>query len=170
MSLYVIDTSALVSLGISRVFDELTKRLELHTSEIVVEELDEMTTYDDTFAEAAGRALSETQEARNIEVHPVDSRERRLHPRLDRGESSCINVLKQLNADYLVTDDHRASGALEDYVGEKIVFSPILLKALTIKGIITDSEAVEELRAIAEDRNWYDSPLFEYGLNLFGTE
>lgn len=164
----MIDTSALVSLGISRVFDEVTSRLDLHTTDVVVDELEEMSQYNDPFAESAIRCLETIRQSNLITEHEIDVRGRDLHSKIDRGELSCVDLYRELEADYLVTDDHRASAALEDYVGGNIVFSPILLKALTKKGIITEREAVAELKTMAEHRNWFDSPLYQYGLQLFG--
>ncbi len=170
MALYVIDTSALVSLGLSEVFTEITGRLDLHITSIVVEELEEMAERQDDFADSPTTALKEIDEVQNIQLHELTSTEKRLHRALDPGESSCIDLVNELNGDYLVTDDHRASSALEDYLGPKIVFSPILLKALTTKNIITERKAVEELHTIAQGRNWFDSPLYTYALELFGEE
>jgi hypothetical protein len=41
---------------------------------------------------------------------------------------------------------------------------------LVLEEIIDERTAIEELRIIAEERNWFDSPLQEYGLKLFGKE
>jgi len=69
----------------------------------------------------------------------------------------------------LLTDDFRALGEIEKQIGEMVVLSPIILKVLTLRGIIDKRQALTKLDEMAERRDWLGRPIYRYAKKYFET-
>jgi predicted nucleic acid-binding protein len=160
----VADTSALVSLASGSVLDLFLDEFEVVVSEVVFEELEDLSQEDDLTAENAEKVLAskDLMELREVGGElPVSSR-------VDEGEASCVVVARELNADFLITDDLRALPGIESMVGEdKVAISPIVIRALTERGVLDMDEALSKLERIGDRRDWLHRPIFRRARKLF---
>lgn len=159
----VADTSALVTLSTADFLTVFLDEYDVHTTATVIEELEETAEYDDRHGKASQEVLevSDRFTAHEIEDEiPVSSR-------VDEGEASCARLTREVDAEYLITDDLRALPELQNMVDAEVAISPIVLKALVKRGVLGNSEAKERLDRIAEDRDWLEAPIYRRATELF---
>jgi len=160
----VADASALVSLASVSLLSLVLSEFIVVVSDVVVRELKEMSTYADTYGNAANEVLRNID---RIKVKKASNYQRFKTSRIDAGEASCMEIIESGEQDYLLTDDFRALGEIEKQIGEKVVLSPIILKVLVIRGIIDKSEALAKLNEMAEKRDWLGRPIYRYAKKYF---
>ena len=160
----VADASALVSLASVSLLSLVLSEFIVVVSDVVVRELEEMSTYADTYGNAANEVLRNID---RIKVKKASNYQRFKTSRIDAGEASCMEIIESGEQDYLLTDDFRALGEIEKQIGEKVVLSPIILKVLVIRGIIDKSEALAKLNEMAEKRDWLGRPIYRYAKRYF---
>lgn len=159
----VADSSAFISLVSAEALGLILEEFEIHTTEIVIRELEETSEYDDVHGEAAEEVLKNLGQ---IEVH--ETRDQKFQSsRIDEGEGSCVILSQQKNADFLITDDIKALPELQTLSNTKVAISPVILKALVKREIINNLEAQEKLEKAAENREWLESPIYRKAKNLF---
>lgn len=158
----VADTSALVSLATTDCLGTVFEEFEVHTTERVLAELDETAEYEDDHAVAASAAL-DCRELLTVHAveNPIES------ARIDAGEGSCAVLANDLAAPFLVTDDLRALPELESATTAQVAISPLLLRALVKREVLTDKEARASLDALAETRDWLGAPIYRRARRLF---
>lgn len=159
----VVDTSAVVSLAIGDVLVRVVDEYDVHTTRRVVDELEATAEYDDVHGAAAADALTSTE---SMTVHDVPDSEVRTS-RIDAGEASCVELVRRLDADFLLTDDLRALPELQELTGARVAISPILLRALVKRGVLSDDEARELLAEVAATRDWLGAPIYRRARDLF---
>lgn len=162
----VADTSALVSLAAAETLQLVLGEFEVHTTQTVVEELQETADYDDVHAAAAQRTLEQRDE---LAIHEVDAEES-PSARIDDGEMSCVALLDELDGQFLITDDYRALPELRAVTESRIAISPIVLKALVERGVLTIADAEDQLETMAEHRDWLEAPIYREARRLFQDE
>ncbi len=160
----VVDTSAFISLGFCDLVLVLLKEFEVHTTEVVIDELKEMREYEDEEGETAKKVIENKDE---ITIHEFDKKFNFKQRDIDRGEGSCAVLAKNTGTDFLITDDVRALPYLKTISMTKVVFSPIVLKALVHRNILSEKEAEEKLTDLIESRDWFETPIYEKSLELF---
>jgi predicted nucleic acid-binding protein len=124
--------------------------------------LEETSDYDDRHGEAAQIVLDNRNQ---ITVHDVEGEF--TSSRIDQGEGSCAKLTKGIDAEFLITDDLQALPELQTLTSSKVGISPIILKALTQKDVLTQREALDKLEELAEHRNWLGAPIYRRAKNLF---
>ena len=159
----VADTSALISLTAADTHDLLLEEFDVHTTETVIEELEDLASYEDETAEHADTVLGRKE---RIMIHEVESREYQSS-RVDVGEGSCVQLTRNIEADFLITDDLRALPELQTLTETQIAISPIVLKALVKRGVLGKQEALERLEEAAEERDWLEAPIYRRARELF---
>lgn len=159
----VADTSALISLTAADTLDLLLEEFDVHTTETVVVELENLASYGDETADYADRVLTRKD---RITVHEVETPEYQS-TRIDDGEGSCVQLTRNTDADFLITDDLRALPELQTLTKTRIAISPIVLKALVKRSVLTREEARERLENAAEERNWLEAPIYRQARELF---
>ena len=87
--------------------------------------------------------------------------------RIDIGEASCVLAVRNINAQFLITDDYRALPELQQLVECDVALSPIVLRALVKRGALSDDETTAMLETIADQRDWLGAPIYRYALELF---
>lgn len=162
----VADTSSLISLATADILPVFLEEFDVHTTETVVQELEETRGYDDIHAEAADTVLDHVD---RITIHEMDNGEF-YSSRVDLGEGSCALLTKELETDFLITDDLRALPELQTVADSKVAISPIVLKALVKRSVLTQEEAVEKLDQLAENRGWLGAPIYRRSKSLFEDE
>ncbi|MDY6818196.1 MAG: hypothetical protein SVG88_05990 [Halobacteriales archaeon] len=162
----VVDTSSLITLASVDVLSTVLDEYDTHTTETVVQELKETSRYDDTSAEAAETVLDRSD---RITIHRIDNGEF-YSSRIDPGEGSCALLTKELDADFLITDDLRALPELQTVADSKVAISPFILKALVQRGILERKDAVDKVDQIAEIRDWLGAPIYRRARQLFNNE
>lgn len=156
------DTSALISLASIDLLDTFLTEFDVHTTELVVEELEDTAEYDDRHGEAAQTVLDNLD---RIPTHQLQGEF--TSSRVDQGEGSCALLTKEIDADFLVTDDLRALPELQKVASSKVAISPIVLKALVQRDVLEHEEALENLDELAEQRDWLGAPIYRRAKNLF---
>jgi len=158
----VADTSALLSLASIDLLDTVLAEFEVHTTERVVDELEETSTYDDRHGAAAEAVLATLN---RIHTHQV--KEPFQSSRVDSGEGSCAILTATEDAAFLITDDLRALPELQTIADAQVAISPIVLKALVERDVLERGDALEKLDTLAERRDWLGAPIYRRAQNLF---
>jgi predicted nucleic acid-binding protein len=159
----VADTSALVSLAAADLLETTFREFEVHTTAVVIGELEATANYDDDHGEAAATVLESTDA---FEVHDVDPAPVRSS-RIDEGEASSLALERELDAEFLLTDDLRALPELQSLADARVAISPLVLRALVTRGAITDAAARERLDRLARTRDWLGAPIYRRARDLF---
>lgn len=158
----VADTSALISLATVDLLDTLLTEYDVHTTEIVVEELEDTSGYDDTHGEASKTVLDHLDQ---ITVHQVQGEFE--SSRIDQGEGTCVLLTKEIDIEFLITDDLRALPELKTVADAQVAISPIVLKALVKRNVLGEEEALTKLDELAEQRDWLGAPIYRRAKGLF---
>ncbi|MDY6769192.1 MAG: hypothetical protein SVW02_03750 [Candidatus Nanohaloarchaea archaeon] len=158
----ILDTSALISLALVNEVETVCSEFEVHTTEPVIRELERISREDDSLAEAASTALGS-----DITVHDVAG-SRFESSRIDPGEASCAELTRDVDADFLVTDDVRALAELRAVSLAEVVISPVVLRALVERGLLESKEAGEKVEKLAERRDWMGTPIYRRARGRLG--
>lgn len=162
----VVDTSALISLSIADSLTTVLDEYDVHTTQIVAEELEDTAAYDDSHGQAADDVLHHVDQ---MTVHeatdPAVS-----STRIDDGEASCLALADELGTAFLLTDDLRALPELQAVTDAQVAISPIVLTALVTRNVLTTAEAEERLDRLAETRDWLGAPIYRRAQQLFNDD
>jgi predicted nucleic acid-binding protein len=159
----VADTSALISIASIDLLDVFLTEFDVHTTETVIEELEETSEYDDRHGEAADIVLDNLDK---ITTHQVQGEF--TSSRVDHGEGGCALLTTEIDAEFLITDDLRALPELQTVADSRVAISPIVLKAFVKRDVLTQQKALETLDDLAEHRSWLGAPIYRRARNLFG--
>ena len=159
----VVDTSAFISISIADILESVLDEYNVHTTQHVVDELRTTADYDDVHGTAADQVLTHREA---ITVHEVNEPELQTS-RIDTGEATCIQVVQQREADFLITDDLSALPELQQLTDVQVAISPILLRALVKRGALTNQEAEAKLEEVAASRDWLGAPIYRRARQLF---
>ena len=129
---------------------------DVHTPASVLGEVTDAAGSDDLLAAAAELVL---QAAHHLTAHDVDDRtEKPLDYGLDRGESDCIWLANELEADLFITDEFNTTNyllvalALDD---RNILFTtPHILCTLATHGVLSEGYVGAALTYYAETKGW----------------
>lgn len=162
----VVDTSSFISLAMTDVLSLVLLEFDVHTSKTVIGELEAMAEYTDRHGTAARTVLRNQDQ---ITIHR-DSEQPIQTSRIDPGEGSCAVLTRHIDAEFLITDDLRALPELNSIVNATVAISPLLLKALVIRGELSRDEAMERLEQIARSCDWLEAPIFRRAKRLFDQD
>jgi len=159
----VVDTSAFVSLSIGEVLDIVLAEYDVRTTDRVAEELRGTARYDDIHGRAASEALDSVD---SFSFHEIDAPDIETS-RIDSGEAGCVALARRLDADFLITAELRALPELQALTDAQVAISPILLRALVTREVLTTGAARSCLDQIAESRDWFGAPIYRRAQRLF---
>lgn len=162
----VADTSSLITLATAEVLQLVLNEYDVHTTQTVIQEVEETAEYDDTAGEASQTVLELRDQ---LTIHQVDDQTFQSS-RVDQGEGSCVLLTREIEAHFLLTDDLRALPELQTIADATVAISPILLKALVKREVLSREKALDKLDQIAENRNWLGAPIYRRAKQLFVTE
>ncbi|MFB6163499.1 MAG: hypothetical protein ABEJ86_08715 [Halococcoides sp.] len=159
----VADTSALVSLASGDAMALLVEAFEVHTTDLVIAELESTAEYDDRSGRAAETVLDcrESLGVHSVADPAIDT------SRIDDGEASCLTLVGEIDAEMILTDDHRALPELQAMAPVEVVTLPIVLMAFVERDALDRREALDRLETIAADRSWLDTPIYRHARGLF---
>ncbi|MDY7082015.1 MAG: hypothetical protein SXQ77_06330 [Halobacteria archaeon] len=159
----VADTSALITVATAEILETVLEEFGVHTTETVIEELEETSKHDDIHGKAAEKVLELSD---SITVHEVEN-EGIESSRIDEGEGCCAELTHERDVDFLITDDLRALPELQSATNARVAISPIVLKALVKRDVLEPEEAEQKLDKIAEKRDWLGAPIYRKAERLF---
>ncbi|MXR19455.1 hypothetical protein [Halobacterium bonnevillei] len=150
----VADASALVSLGVVTEAnpDSLAlclARYEVVVPTVVVEELQEIASFDDVHGRAATTVLdrTETLETRSVGLDAEFP--------LDDGENAAITLSNDLDAALLLCDEFTQLGLIHaSLVDTRFVTTPTLLSVFVRNGQLSPADAQVLLDEISDARSW----------------
>jgi len=157
----VVDTSAFVSLASVDLADTLLTEFDVHTTELVVDELANTSEYDDRHGDAATTVVENLDK---ISTHTIQ--DSFTSSRVDQGEGGCAVLTTEIDAVFLITDDLQALPELQTVANATVAISPIVLKALVQRDVLEQGEAVGKLDTLAEQRDWLGTPIYKRAQNL----
>lgn len=162
----ILDTTALISLSIAEVLGKNIEQYSVYTTEEVVSELEEIAQEDDYLAKAAAKTL---QYREKLTIHKTEF-ERFQTSRIDSGEASCIALTRELDADFLLTDDLHAMAEIKELSLSEVAISPIMLQAMAENSSISKDAALNKLDDLAQKRDWMGTPIYRRAKKQFGGE
>lgn len=162
----IADTSALISLATADTLQLVHEQFDIHTTETVLEELENTAEYNDSHGNAAQKALHQREK---LTVHSTEDPEIESS-RVDDGEATCTALAQKQEADFLITDDLRAFPEIQALTDSRVAISPIVLKALVKRDVLTHREAETRLNSIAETRDWLGAPIYRRAQKLFNNK
>jgi len=154
MSDLVADTSALVSLGIVGTADTDPLALCLDTYEVlipeaVVDELEDVASYDDAHGHGAQTVLDQADKFTKRSVS-LDA----AFP-LDDGENAAVTLANDIDAAMLLCDEFNQLGLIHaSLANTRLVTTPTLLSVFVRNGLLDSEVASSSLDAISEARSW----------------
>ncbi len=152
----VVDTSAFISPSVGDVLKPVLDEYSVHTTQHVHNELLDTAAYDDIHGDAADAVLSS---GATITVH--ESTDPAIETlRIAAGEASCIELVNRETAAFPITDDLRTLPELQSLTDAQVAISPILLRALVTRDVLTATDAQERLDQIARSRDWLGAPIY----------
>jgi predicted nucleic acid-binding protein len=158
----VADTSALISLASVDLLDTFLTEFEVHTTAVVIAELEDTAEYDDRHGDAAEIVLGTRD---RITTHQTTAEFE--SSRVDQGEGSCASLATELQAAFLLTDDLRALPELQRVTDATVAISPIVLRALVKRDVLEHEDARNTLGELAAQRDWLGAPIYQRAKNLF---
>lgn len=154
MSALVADASGLVSLGVVADSDPDPLALTFERYEViipanVIEELEEIASYDDTHARGATTVLDRTVEfeTRSVELDAEFP--------LDDGENAAVSLSNEADAALLLCDEFNQLGLIHASLADsRLVTTPTLLSVLVRTGQLSGTDAHTLLDEISDARSW----------------
>ena len=153
----ILDTSAAISLSITELLGKTLENHSVHTTEQVVNELKEISQEEDYLAEAAATIL---EKQGKITLHSTDF-ERFQTSRIDSGEASCLALTREIEADFILTDDLHAMAEIRKLSTTEAAISPTILQAMVENNTLTKEEAMDKIDQLAETRSWLGTPIYK---------
>lgn len=150
----VADTSALVSLGIVANTDPDPLSLcltvyDVWVPAIVLEELQEIASYDDDHGRAANAVLDRTTE---VTTQSVDLD---IEFPLDDGENAAVTLANEIDAALFLCDEFNRLGLIHASLADtRLVTTPTLLSVFVRTGQLTSEEACTLLDHTTAARSW----------------
>lgn len=154
MAVLIADTSALVSLGIvgRAATDQLALCLDTYevlVPEIVVDELEDVASYDDIHGRGAQTVL---EQAGGFSVRSVSLDA--AFP-LDDGENAAVTLANDIDAAMLLCDEFNQLGLIHaSLANTRLVTTPTLLSVFVRNGQLDTDVAMSSLDGISEARSW----------------
>lgn len=166
MTILVADTSALVSLGIvsdstpsplSLCLDDYDVRVPDH----VVEELQEVASYDDNHGRAANAVLDGSTH------YTVQSVELDAEFPLDDGENAAVTLANEVDAELVLCDEFTRLGLIHASLADtRLMTTPTLLSVFVRVGTLTSEDARALLDEISTSRSWEANSYVERARSL----
>lgn len=163
----VADTSALVSLAATAdarriALPRFIEGYDVAVPEHVLDELEEISRYEDDHAKAAQAILDEQTRIRVCNVE-LDSE----FP-LDDGENAAVQLADEIGAEFFYCDEYNQLALIHASLSEsRLVTTPRLLKALVIHGNLSKSAAKDLLDEIEQVRSWEENAYVRQAEHLF---
>lgn len=164
----VADTSALVSLAIASnesPIETLFTEYDVLVPPAVIEELEEIASYDDRHAEAAARVLEQIDE-KNVQ----EPSEQPKYP-LDEGETAAIALANEMNAEIFLCDEYGELSTVHALLSSpRLLTTPKMMEALVVRGALSTEDARTALSEMVDERSWRNNSYVTQFLARFSEE
>ena len=154
MPALVADASGLISLGVVADSDPdplalCLNRYEVSIPAVVITELEEIASYDDTHGRGATTVLDRTEE---FEIRSVDLD---AEFPLDEGENAAVSLSNEADAAVLLCDEFNQLGLIHASLADsRLVTTPTLLSVFVRTGQLSGTDARTLLDEISDVRSW----------------
>ncbi|MEK6827944.1 MAG: hypothetical protein AABX78_01200 [Nanoarchaeota archaeon] len=149
---YILDTSALISLGSIDILEQVVGLFSITTTNSVIKELEEFAKYDGKYGKIAKNVLKLKS---RFTMESCEIKESIKYIETTDNELYNLALKKKLP---LVTDEtkfvHHARNKIEVY------FSPVFIILLLGAGQLTKKEAVDKLEKLRDIRSWGDNIIY----------
>ena len=149
---FVFDTSALISLGVADLIEEVLKIAEVVTSYSVIEELSEFAKYDDVFGRASKEILN-FKDRFVLEKVVVEN----TIEYIQKTDNEIYAIAKERSL-VLISDDIKLYRHVVDKID--VQFSTYFLIALVVAGRLSKEKAFEVLDGLRAVRGWKENIIF----------
>lgn len=166
MAVLVADTSALVSLGIISTggIEPLALCLDTYevlVPEVVIDELEDVASYDDTHGHGAQAVLD------HVAKFTVRSVSLDAGFPLDDGENAAVTLANEVDAAMLLCDEFNQLGLIHaSLANTRLVTTPTLLSVFVRNGLLDSEVARSSLDVISEARSWDTNQYVERARSL----
>lgn len=149
---YIIDTSALISIGAIGIIKDVLKIFNIVTTLSVINELKEFAKYDDEYGKAGKEVL------RHKEKFAVKKAEIKEHiEHIQKTDNELYNLSKNLSLP-LITDDIKFSRHVSGKIDTR--FSTFFLMLLVASNHMAKEKALEQLDKLRDIRNWKSNLIY----------
>ncbi|MBI2124513.1 hypothetical protein HYT92_01855 [Candidatus Pacearchaeota archaeon] len=149
---YILDTSALISLGSIDILEQVLKLFSITTTNSVIKELEEFAKYDDKYGKIAKHVLKLKNK---FTIESCEIKESIKY--LESTDNELYNLALKRKLP-LVTDEtkfvHHTRHKIEVY------FSTVFFVLLIKEGYLTKKEALDKLEELRDIRNWRDNIIY----------
>ena len=149
---YILDTSALISLGSINILEQVLKVFSVTTTNSVIKELEEFAKYDDKYGKIAKNVLKLKS---RFTIESCEIKESIKYIESTDNELYNLSLKKKLP---LVTDEtklvHHTRHKIEVY------FSPVFLILLLKEKYFTKEEVLDKLEKLKDIRNWRNNIIY----------
>ncbi|WP_323677628.1 hypothetical protein [Halorubellus sp. PRR65] len=129
----------------------------------VVDELEDIASYDDVHGRSAQRILDTTAA---LTVHDVDLD---TEFPLDDGENAAVTLANDVDADLVLCDEFNQLGLIHaSLANTRLVTTPTLLSALVRTDHLTPEQARTHLEKISTARSWHSNTYVQRAESLLG--
>ncbi len=149
---FVLDTSALISLGTIGMIGKTLSIFDIVFSPSVLRELEDFAKFKDAFGRAAKEVLSHKKE---FTIAKADIKETLAY--IEATDNELYNLARQKSLG-LITDDIKFSRQVDAKVDVR--FSTFILLALVVSGHIARQEALDLLNGLRDSRNWGNNIIY----------
>jgi len=149
---FVFDTSALISLGIIGLIDDVSRLAEITVTPSVIKELEEFAQFDDRNGKASKEVLRYKDK---FIVKKVDAKESIEF--IQETDNELYNVSKEKGLT-LITDDIKFSRHVEGKIDTQ--FSTFFITTLTSSGNLSKKKALALLKRLRDTRNWRSNVIY----------
>jgi predicted nucleic acid-binding protein len=154
----VVDTSSLLSLEFMNILDDTSSIAEVYTTSIVIEELKEISSFNDEKSEIARRVLRLVQDGKITSLQVKNGLfSKFLSRNVDSGEASCLALCISEKIPLLITDDADAAyylGRIASQNKIKIRICVAVLIELIKSKKISKSAAKNKVEELIKKRGW----------------
>ena len=164
-SVLVGDTSALISLEVGTLLEDSFQLFDYFIPGRVLNEIKEISSYEDETAIAAKNILKLMEEGKITEVSVKDHEKVKevmnSKKTIDMGEAESLILAQETDVKILITDDLRSLKALKELSGEiRIHLSVYVIARMVLSEIIDKSVANECLSKISDKRSWENAAIY----------
>ncbi len=168
----VLDTSSLVSLVHGDLLDRTLVEFRVIISNVVRDELQQMSAFDDADGRAATDVLARLDDLDQRTVEQAEVEPLRTS-KIDAGEASCVVLAQAPDVAALISDDVDAMHQMQAYAnkyGFDLGLGAVVVHALWKRGRLSQAEALERLDRIAERRDWMGRPIYRAYRRVVASE
>ncbi|MEW6617846.1 MAG: hypothetical protein AB1422_00595 [bacterium] len=149
---FIIDTSALISLGLIEMIEPVLSIAEIVVPKGVIGELEDFTRYEDRLGRIAKKILTYQE---NFIIEEVRLKENIRY--LDPVDNECYNLARDKELP-LITDDLKAIKR----IGDKILtyYSTFFLITLFLLSLLNYDDVLELIEKLRTERNWRENVIY----------